>query len=54
MQHQPGVRITGIKKAEPNIRLFVLALIELARELESGSNRPVEMACLDADEEDVR
>jgi hypothetical protein len=54
MQHQPGVRITGIEKPEPNIRLFVLALVELARELESGSNSSVEVACPEADQEDER
>jgi hypothetical protein len=28
------IRVTGIKKKEPNIRLYVLALIELARQLQ--------------------
>lgn len=29
---QRRVRVAGIKKKEPNVKLFTLALIELARE----------------------
>ena len=51
MQRQPKVRVTSIRRSEPDIRLFVLALIELARELESGSDSSVEVACPEDDEE---
>ncbi len=29
------IRVTGIPKPEPDVRLYVLALIELARQLEA-------------------
>jgi hypothetical protein len=54
MPRQPRVRVTSIEKSEPNIRLYVLALIELARELEHGASSPVELALPETEAGDER
>jgi hypothetical protein len=51
VQHQKPVRVTGIQKDEPNIGLFVLGLIQLARELDEGSDGSDEASWPDTEEE---
>lgn len=51
MSRQPRVRITSVDRAEVNIRLFVLALVELARELDGNDNCSSELDSLQADGE---
>lgn len=51
MQHQKPVWVTSIEKDEPNIRLFVLALVQLASELDDKSAAPDQASWSDAEEE---
>ena len=38
------IKVRGVKKAEPNLHLYVLALIALAQELSGEDERPAAQA----------
>ncbi len=50
MARARNIRVIAVPKAEPDVRLYVLALIEFVRHLDEGAAEPAEQSADDIDD----